>query len=267
MHFQHVKLDLFDKLVLVGYMPDRVVVWLWNTRTGLTRSGKTTDSKGHKIVLCASTDFIGGTNTCSSLGRHLASLPFDEGDVWVRFGLDTVPSLESRYLTRVACLYSGSPFATMAPSSRGFMMDREIARPVYEAHFGAGSDCSEQSILKNGGRGHGKYDFEGPNSRKLECKSSQLSGLSYLRTFRFFWRDVKLSHFDELLLIGYLPDRLVIWMWDTVTGLCTSGKLTDCAGHGMQLYGFVEPESGAWHTSSKAPGRLLASLRFSDLKP
>jgi hypothetical protein len=154
----------------------------------------------------------------------------------------------------------------MNPVTRGIMFERKVALPVYEFHFGLTTHCTQHYVGQGYGlhQGNKKCDFEGRISERVEYKASQLQGRNGATFPLFFhWKAVRLDLFDELVLVGHLPDRVDVWLWDKSTVLTTAGIQTASCGHRVQIHGISE-QGGKWELASNHPGKLLASLPFSD---
>lgn len=68
--FKNVKLEKFDRLLLVFYFPDRLEMYIWDGYTGVIRTGKKTSISGHDIWISAK-HAMNSLVLCKSPGKQI----------------------------------------------------------------------------------------------------------------------------------------------------------------------------------------------------
>merc|ERR1712072_1088452 len=69
---------------------------------------------------------------------------------------------------------------------------------------------------------------------RIEVKSSGV--LFQKSSFRMNFQNIKMSNFDDLILVGYFPDELYIWKWDKNSGLSRSEGRLSFLGNSIIAY-------------------------------
>lgn len=242
--FQGVKPSMFDRLLLVGYFPNKLILWDWDGTTGLTSTGIHTSTDGYHISLSSYRDDVGtDTFTCKP-GKILHE--FCLFQLKTKYELLFVKSRKER-------MYMNSPIHTMNSSSRGYLLE-EIAKSVWANSFGdvVQPKCSYEYS------GQFPYDFHDVTSNiRVEVKSASFSVEQSNWAFRF--QSVKISHFDKLILVFYFPDRLEMYVWDGRFGLSTVGKTTSSRGYTIYV-----PAKGTdlRIELTRTPGKLIFNRCF-----
>jgi len=222
--FQHVKPNLFDKLILVGHFPDGVNVWEWDEQTGLTKMGKTTESLGYNIALYQ----YGGELPLRSIfrsnfGELLLSLSFSE----VNHHFPNLLHTNMEY-----DFYQKTPFSKINRCSRGLLLE-DMVKSIWRENLGNISTPKEFTSGKIG-----SYDFHDDlYQRRVEVKSASVRRLQNngVQRWRIQFQCLKTDNFDDLVLVAYFPDRIEMYLWDGESYLGSSGRTASTQGCGLDL--------------------------------
>eukprot|EP00927_Polykrikos_kofoidii_P008114 TRINITY_DN13360_c0_g1_i2.p1 TRINITY_DN13360_c0_g1~~TRINITY_DN13360_c0_g1_i2.p1 ORF type:complete len:441 (+),score=23.63 TRINITY_DN13360_c0_g1_i2:85-1407(+) len=181
---------------------------------------------------------------------------------WRRFGFIAVESrFSARHLTIPAhrfakilsvhtlthSCFAGIPLSSISGSRRGDIL-ADVARMVATEMDSRAKISDPISGKCCDGRLRGKNNSEYDwlwDSRRVECKSSQMRWCAFHQHWCFSFTAVKLRFegtrssavFDELILILYTPERLYFYKHDFLHRVSSQGLKTSSSGHGILLSG------------------------------
>lgn len=159
----------------------------------------------------------------SSIGfRHLSIIPLSS--------LEAAKGFDKRSITEAA--YAGCPLAQITPQLRGRVLET-VARRAFEI-------CFPNALIRDpvpGDRCNGsrrglhssEYDWL-CDGRRVQCKSGQMCWNKSRPGWTVRFSSIKLSSFDELVLVLYSPFGLHLFTHSCKTGLSTTGVSTAHAG-------------------------------------
>lgn len=253
LRFVGVKFSAFDVLVMVVYAPWGLELWEYDLhcRAGVSTTGKAMDFSGQSIVFygksnehCVVTSWSSSIRPCLSRGaKHVVSLDWTHSLInmlWLHVDVRT-----REYMT--------VPFSRHSGRSLVF---QEIARLYDDQYRHYTTDVPQPGIRIDGRR-------RGPSAEAYDWTRTQFSGLTLevprrveVKSAQFIWERprkrwllrfswVKLTEFDDLVLVIYAPWGLELWDYDIAkcTGLTSCGKATAAKGHFIVFYGKCEEES------------------------
>eukprot|EP00927_Polykrikos_kofoidii_P008112 TRINITY_DN13360_c0_g1_i10.p1 TRINITY_DN13360_c0_g1~~TRINITY_DN13360_c0_g1_i10.p1 ORF type:complete len:441 (+),score=37.66 TRINITY_DN13360_c0_g1_i10:85-1407(+) len=181
---------------------------------------------------------------------------------WRRFGLIALElRLSVRHLTIPAhrfadilsvqtqtnSCFAGLPLASICGSVRGNILADVARMVVTEMDSGAKTSDAISGTCCDGrlrGKNASEYDWLW-DSRRVECKSSQLQWNTSRQHWFFHFGGVKLpfegsrssAAFDELIMILYTPEQLFFYKHDLLHRVSSQGLRTSPVGHCIMLNG------------------------------
>ena len=193
--------------------------------------------------------------------RHVSAIPWSS--------LKAAGDLKKVSLTQTA--FAGCPLSQISPQRRGCVLEW-VARRIFERRC---PDAMIQDPIpgercdgRRRGANTAEYDWL-CDGRKVQCKSGQMCWVESHKTWRAQFNGIKLSLFDELILVLYSPSGLHFFTHDCKSGLSTCGVRTACDGLRLVVYGqrgltdWREAE-GALLNKLQDSGQRLAHLKTSD---
>ncbi|CAE7935919.1 unnamed protein product, partial [Symbiodinium sp. KB8] len=159
--------------------------------------------------------------------------------------------------------YAGHPLSGMSPHKRGLLLQGLCKSVLTDTYPHLEVEEPVPGICVNGTRRspqQASWDWT-LGGRKVECKSTRLSWLESLNTWRIQFEAVKFAEpasrtqalFDDLYLVVDKPDAIHILKHDLRTGLTRQGVATAVRGHKIVVRG--KPDTldwrSAWNTISQ----------------
>ena len=248
--------DYFDDLVLAFHSPGQVDIVLHDGTTGVCSMGLKTEILGHSIQFvsgigvddpaAARRNILAKMLQTTQFCQHIATLPSGSISelVAAELGSDS-PNLS---------WYAGVPLSDLSACARALRLEEvaftldQLLHPSSNFSRDAGSAEVVGSVrLQRRGIYRASADWL-RDDIKVEFKSSRLSWVRCLRTWRCHFRGIKFAYvrperppmpapFDELLLGVYSPRGLHVFQYGGNVGRCKAGVQTDLDGHSIQLRG------------------------------
>ena len=241
---------------LILYTPEEVIIILHDGTLGVSSNGV----RDPLICLYGRTADADPADATKSIDAKL-----QDGDckILARIPLDDprIKDAEAECpVSRTDAAYQGKPLAL--EGSRGNIL-ASFARAVDEelnetSTFGDAPVGCKRTNGSARGKNQSVYDYMRDGTR-VEVKSAQLVWIKDRGSWGFVWRNIKLGTFDELRLVMYTPDGVLIYRHDGETGLASNGKLTATRGHVIKLFDTKKNED-----PSKALESILAKLDGDD---
>ena len=156
-----------------------------------------------------------------------------------------------------AAAYAGCPLSTITPQLRGGMLTA-VARNVSQKLYPNSAIKDPIPGQRCDGSKRGLYCAEYDwlrNGRRVQCKSAQMVWVESSKHWRVQFKNIKLSLFDELVLVFYGPSGLHFFTHDGRSGLPTGAAKRVCAG---AYLGYYAPRGLEWR---EAEGALLNKLQ------
>jgi hypothetical protein len=231
-HFEHVKTELHDDLILVVEGLDGMHFFRWGGQN-LSTNGKSTESEGGQIQVVA---------TCNEPDVDVASaqlmVKMKARNTFLGSVLYTNAAYTDLFATTVRSegFYADSPLSLLSGKARGDFCEN-VVREVLAKELGHVVENAEITNCVNGascGANSTKYDFK-VDGKRTEVKSARVVWNKTKRGYMAQFKDVKLDDFDELYVSLEGPDGLHIFLHDPKNGYSTAGKKTEANGGVIQM--------------------------------
>lgn len=224
LNFQNIKLQLsiFDDLYLVLFSPKWFHLVKHDLRTGISRNGNMTNTRGYVLRLCGrkhqsceeSVDFI--LNKLCVLGNCELIETTPVSNIFIA---DLYAQNADYDYTRQ--FYHGKPFSCMQPQLRGRRVEAMLREVDERRNLGSDFSRSRDELTCSGskrGPHMASVDWLRDDIR-VEAKCSQLQYSPSKNLWFCLFVNVKPDCFDELHLAIYSPRGLDIFMHDGIYGL------------------------------------------------
>eukprot|EP00397_Hematodinium_sp_SG-2012_P041358 GEMP01045528.1.p1 GENE.GEMP01045528.1~~GEMP01045528.1.p1 ORF type:complete len:352 (+),score=6.79 GEMP01045528.1:40-1095(+) len=211
-------------VVLVGFLPDEVKVWLWDNDVVAAFASGTISLAGEVDATCEEFD--------QSPGQFIANMNYDDDEAWHKFGFETdFKETLARYQTKGEQVYAKTPFKGLSLVAQ-YKLFSEISHRI--------------------------LDFF-PSTRKLSHRvlprSSRLHFYKRKNVCELHFMNILTDEADYALLLPYYPDRVEAY-------LCKKKEILYSVTEGNRLFFSALPDEQGLPEHIKLPGRLLASLPF-----
>lgn len=229
-HWQNVKRDEYDDLLLLLYTPFGVYVYLHNNSYGVSTSGMQQHSRGGKVVVCAPRNEPSISVATDAIRAKLAPMYYATIEFSDFTDLVTTTTTHDAYV--------GVPLATHSSCVRGRLLEG-VVRRLMEKTTGKMA-CDPPSGLRIDGRKRGRvsanYDFM-IGGRRVEVKNAQLSWETTLSRWSAQWCAIKRDEYDDLILVLYTPYGVHVFMHDHVYAVSTHGRSQGALGGKVFVHG------------------------------
>ena len=233
LRFKAIKTKESEKVLLVSYFPDGVIVKEWDGVYGKVGGGKTEHFLGHD-VFSRRKHTSWESLKCEPFGKVLFII--DNANMKRKERLNSVRTEKSK-------LYEGTPFMSLSRASKGLLC-QELAKMIYNDLVCEATESKNVS-----------YDFQNRiTGARIEVKTASMDVLGKDKKFTFY--NIKEGCFDELILVFQFPDRLEFWLWNGCGNLYTIGHAVNALGKRMVFF------CGLDLTPRLSPGELLSTLPF-----
>lgn len=221
-HWQDIKRDAYDDLLLVLYTPFGVYMFTHDGTYGVSSRGVVSRGVNVKVYAPRNVESISiATDAMLAKLNHVryASLAFSDFEDFV-----TTTTTHNAYI--------GVPLAGMSEKARGDVLE-QVARRVMEEKLGLCANDPMHGTCINGskrGKNNAACDFV-IGDRRVEVKSAQMRWDSHARCWTAHWQNIKRDAHDELVLVLYTPSGVHVFVHDGAYGVTTRGTLqTACGG-------------------------------------
>eukprot|EP00397_Hematodinium_sp_SG-2012_P041617 GEMP01045878.1.p1 GENE.GEMP01045878.1~~GEMP01045878.1.p1 ORF type:complete len:352 (+),score=9.25 GEMP01045878.1:34-1089(+) len=224
--FQWINVFRMDEkpVILVGFLPNRVKVWLWDDDVVAASAGGRVSLTGKLYASWEEFD--------QSPGPLIVNIHYDDDEQWRRFGFETDFSATlARYRTKGEQVYAKTPFKGLSLVAQ-YKLFSEISHRI--------------------------LDFF-PSTRKLSHRvlprSSRLHFYKRKNVCELHFMNILTDEADYALLLPYYPDRIEAY-------LCKKKEIIHSVSEGNRLFFSTLPDERGQPKHIKLPGRLVASLHF-----
>eukprot|EP00397_Hematodinium_sp_SG-2012_P046900 GEMP01053140.1.p1 GENE.GEMP01053140.1~~GEMP01053140.1.p1 ORF type:complete len:353 (-),score=17.57 GEMP01053140.1:492-1550(-) len=151
---------------------------------------------------------------------------------WSDIGILNLQAFRQEFATSTEDLFSNSVFnVDMAINKRAEFARNEIGLRAFKQHS--------------------KHPVE---DAEIHVRSSQLYYGRFHHRYSFHWHNVLCVDKKALVLVGFLPDEVKVWLWDAdVVGACACGVVIIVGGMGATCEEF-----------DRSPGELIANIQYDD---
>lgn len=208
LHFEKVKLDKSDRVLLAVELPHelRVFEWDMDAKPGYSTHGKAEEEEGGTIVVCGARNQLNFEEAMKTLldkmegqgNEHIGTIPLADPDY-----KDLVETK-----TRTSKMYEGVLFADLNQKARGVALEN-LAR-AYLASLGMNVEDADGGLCVNGsklGKNRTEYDFK-VDGEAAEVKSCQMSWNKHKQRWRLKFADVKRHLHERLFLVWMTKGRI-----------------------------------------------------------
>eukprot|EP00397_Hematodinium_sp_SG-2012_P044580 GEMP01049831.1.p1 GENE.GEMP01049831.1~~GEMP01049831.1.p1 ORF type:complete len:352 (+),score=7.46 GEMP01049831.1:34-1089(+) len=211
-------------VVLVGFLPDEVKVWLWGNDAIAASAGGRVSLIGGMGATCEEFD--------QSPGELIANIQYDDDEAWNRFGFESNFRVTlAQYKTKGERVYAKTLFKGLALGTQHKLF-AEISHRILDSF---------------------------PGTKKLSHRVlPRCSRVYFPKTkniFELHFKNILRDQADYALLLPFYPDRIEAYLCKNQAII---HNLTEC--NHLLFNGSLDEQGQPKHI--KLPGRLLASLPF-----
>ena len=257
LNFKNVKKENHDSLVLSFEGYDSLRFYKWDGMTGYSTTGKSEESTGGQVAICASWHQPSFEDAHKQLVYKMRSNFEFLGKVsFTRPSYNDIFSMS----TIGEDAYEGAPLASLSGCARGKALER-LVRCVLEKtgekteEAEGGRDCSGCKL----GKDKTTSDFK-VGGKRGEAKSSIMGWNKHMRRFEIKFCNVKSSLHDRLFLAFMTPSCVHIFEYYGERGKIKNGVSTEAKGETI-MFRARSGKKGA-KTWKEAEKDILRKIKF-----
>eukprot|EP00397_Hematodinium_sp_SG-2012_P043850 GEMP01048833.1.p1 GENE.GEMP01048833.1~~GEMP01048833.1.p1 ORF type:complete len:252 (+),score=2.50 GEMP01048833.1:47-802(+) len=164
--------------------------------------------------------------------RPYGSRQFGTIRAWSDIGIHDINEFRQNYVTKGEDIFCNSRFNFDMPiSKRAEFARSEIGLRAFK----------QQS----------KYPLK---QTEIDVRTAQIHYDQFHRRFRVYWQGVYWADTKPVLLVGFFPDEVRVWIWD-------KDIVSASVGGRVRLMGNVDTR---WEEFDQSPGQHLVSIRYDD---